>query len=148
MSASPTSYSVSARTDAEGHSEIATGGVGIPLDSSWGADSPSGLPGPAELLASALAGCLLKGLSRARAMLQFSYESAEVTITAHRQDVPPRFTEFDYVLSITTTESEHRVELLHRNLQQFGTIYNTLAASCDVHGTVVAIAPVQHTPGE
>ena len=138
MSAPPTSYSVSARTDAEGHSEIATGGVRIPFDSSWGADAPSGLLGPAELLASALAACLLKGLARARVMLPFEYSSAEVQVTAHRQDAPPKFTKLEYEVRIVTGETQHRVELLHRNLAQFGTIYNTLAAACDVHGTVVA----------
>ncbi|HQI66703.1 MAG TPA: hypothetical protein PLJ54_10015, partial [Rhodoglobus sp.] len=67
------------------------------------------------------------------------YDSAEVTITAHRQDVPPKFTELEYELRIVTAESERRVDLLHRNLQQFGTIYNTLAAACDVHGTIVVV---------
>jgi len=72
-------------------------------------------------------------------MMPFEYESAEVTITAHRQDVPPKFTELEYELRIVTAESERRVDLLHRNLQQFGTIYNTLAAACDVHGTIVVV---------
>lgn len=37
------------------------------------------------------------------------------------------------------------MELLHRNLRQYGTVYNTLAAVCDVHGRVVAVQPA---PGQ
>ena len=29
------------------------------------------------------------------------------------------------------------MNLLHRNLRQFGTVDNTLAAACDVRGTIV-----------
>ncbi|MGW3071332.1 hypothetical protein [Kitasatospora sp. NPDC001132] len=32
-------------------------------------------------------------------------------------------------------------DLLHQNLRRFGTVYNTLAAVCDVDGTVVPVAP-------
>jgi len=139
MTDSSGTYSVRARTTADRASSITAGEAVIPLDSAWQPPSPSGLPGPAELLSAALAGCLLKGLERARAMMPFEYDSAEVTITAHRQDVPPKFTELEYELRIVTAESERRVDLLHRNLQQFGTIYNTLAAACDVHGTIVVV---------
>jgi len=135
----PTVYRVTARTASDRTSSITAGDTVIPLDSAWQPASPSGLPGPAELLSAALAGCLLKGLERARAMMPFEYDSAEVTITAHRQDVPPKFTELEYELRIVTAESERRVDLLHRNLIQFGTIYNTLAAACDVHGTIVVV---------
>jgi hypothetical protein len=30
-----------------------------------------------------------------------------------------------------------RVDLLHRNIAKYGTIYNTIAATCDVAGEVV-----------
>jgi uncharacterized OsmC-like protein len=141
MSTVPTEYTVTARTAGDRASSITAASTEIRLDSAWQPPSPSGLPGPAELLAAALAGCLLKGLERARAMMPFDYETVEVAITAHRQDSPPKFTEFEYTVTVVTGESNRKVELLHRNLQQFGSIYNTLAAACDVHGTVVAIAP-------
>ena len=34
-----------------------------------------------------------------------------------------------------------RVELIHRNVEKFGTITNTLSRACEVTGTVSAIAP-------
>ena len=113
----------------------------IPIDAAWGRQEPSGLPGPAELLASAFAACLLKNMERAATLLPFRYESVEVDVRARRQDSPPRFVEIAYEVRVVTDEEPRRLELLHRNLSQFGTIYNTLAASCDVHGTVVAAPP-------
>ena len=137
MSTSPPStYVVTARS-AGGTAEVMAGRSELGLDVRWG-EPPSGLPGPAELLASAFAACLLKNLERSRSMLSFSYRSAEVRVTARRQDAPPRFVEITYRLTVATDESERRLDLVHRNLRKFGTVYNTLAAVCDVHGEVVA----------
>lgn len=113
----------------------------IPIDASWGADEPSGLPGPAELPAAAFTACLLKNLERSGAMMPFSYQSAEIEVQGRRQDSPPKFVALEYEIRIVTTESPRRVELLHRNLSQYGTVYNTLAAVYEVHGTIVAVPP-------
>jgi uncharacterized OsmC-like protein len=103
------------------------------------------LPGPAELLALAFADCLLKNVERFSHLLSFDYEGASVAIEAERQESPPRFTKIRYELRVATGESEHRVELLHRNLRRSGTVYNTLAATCDVDGTIVAGPEVTDT---
>src|SRR5690606_14093922 len=118
----------------------------LPLDARWGAE-PTGEPGPADYLLTALASCLLKGLERARAMMPFEYTSAEVTVTGRRQDTPPRFVELEYDVQLVTTESERRVQSLHRNRRQCGTITNTRAAACDVHGTVRGVDGPQRSPG-
>ena len=68
----------------------------------------------------------------------FSYRHAEADVTARRQTNPPRFVEITYELRIDTDESERRLELLHRNLRRYGTVYNTLAAVADVDGRVIA----------
>jgi uncharacterized OsmC-like protein len=135
MATPPTSYTVHARSDAERIASITAAATELPLDARWGTE-PTGEPGPADYLLTALAACLLKGLERARAMMPFEYTSAEVTVTGRRQDTPPRFVELEYDVRLVTTESEHRVQLLHRNLRQFGTITNTLAAACEVRGSV------------
>ncbi len=138
-SAAPTVYTVTASSVAGGGSAaIQAGTESIDLDARWGAP-PSGLPGPAHLLAAALAACLLKNLARAEDLLSFRYERAEVQVTARRQDAPPKFTEFAYELRLVTDETQHRLDLLHRNLAGYGTVYNTLAAGCDVHGAIVVI---------
>ncbi len=141
MSAPPTSYRVTGRGRSEGEASIRAADQNIPIDASWASDTPSGFPGPAELLASAFAACVLKNVERAPTLLPFRYESVEVDVLARRQDSPPLFVEITYEVHVVTDEEPRRLELLHRNLNQFGTIYNTLAASCDVHGTVVAVPP-------
>ena len=114
--------------------------VPLTVDTRWGAGS-LGEPGPAELLAAALAACLLKNLARCRDLLDFDYDEAHVEVVARRQDRPPRFVDIGYTVRVTTGETERRVELAHHNLRTFGTVYNTLAAVCDVHGSMVACAP-------
>lgn len=141
MRTPPTTYRVRGHGAAGQEASIQAANQMIPIDASWGADQPSGLPGPAELLAAAFTACLLKNLERSSAMMPFSYQSAEIDVQARRQDSPPKFVGIEYEIRLATSESPRRVELLHRNLSQYGTIYNTLAAVCDVHGTIVAVAP-------
>ncbi|HEY0949839.1 OsmC family protein [Nocardioides sp.] len=133
----PQTYRIHGRSVAGGDAHVEAATVTVPFDAGWNAPS-KGLPGPAELLACSLAACLLKNLARAGALLSFDYDDAEVEVTARRQDTPPKFVEMTYVLRVTTDEPERRVKLLHSNLSRFGTIYNTLASACDVHGEVVA----------
>jgi hypothetical protein len=59
-------------------------------------------------------------------------------VTADRQQSPPKITQINYVLRLKTDEPEHRIELLHKNIAKFGTIYNTLAEVCEVSGKIVA----------
>lgn len=137
MLTSPLDFTVTARADAHGTMLLAAGD-GLALDTRWQPHALSTHPGPAELLAGSFAACLLKNVARSSAMLPFAYETADVTVTMHRQDAPPRFTAIEYTLHLITNEPAHRIELLHRNLQKFGTVFNTLAAVCDVSGTVTS----------
>ena len=141
MTTPPASYRVHGQSVSGVAASITAGNHTIPIDATWAAEEQSGLPGPAELLASAFAACLLKNLERASAMMPFEYESADVDVKSRRQDTPPKFVEIEYEVRIVTAEDRRRVELLHRNLSQFGTVFNTLAAACDVHGTVIAVPP-------
>lgn len=134
-SPAPTEYRVHARAVADGHAWADAQTGEIAFEARWG-ESVAHLPGPAELLAASLAGCLLKNLSRTRALLGFDYSEATVEVVARRQDDPPRFVGFTYTLRVVTDEPERRLELVHRNLRKFGTVYNTLAATCTVEGTV------------
>ncbi len=127
---------------------MTAGNRAIPVDAAWAETDLPGEPGPAELLAGAFAACLMKNLERSGALLSFRYERADVDVRARRQDVPPRFVEIEYELRLVTDETPRRVDLVHRNLRQYGTVYNTLAAVCDVHGRVVTEpSPVPPPPG-
>ena len=91
---------------------------------------------PAELLLTAVAACMLKGIERAIPMHKFSLRTAEVRVHGVRQDSPPRMLRVEYELAVDTDESDARLDLLHRNLQKFGTVYNTLAAAVELTGTI------------
>ena len=94
-------------------------------------------PGPADLLTAAFAACMLKNVARFGEILHFAWQHASVEVQGERQDTPPKMTAITYRLTVVTDEPPHRVELLHRNLTKYGTIYNTLAAVCEVTGEVV-----------
>jgi uncharacterized OsmC-like protein len=86
----------------------------------------------------AFAACVLKNVERFSKILSFRYDEASITVTSERQDAPPKMIRVTYSLRLVTGEAEHRVALLHRNIRQHGTIYNTLAMACDITGEVVA----------
>ncbi|WP_448060888.1 OsmC family protein [Cellulomonas hominis] len=140
MEESPRNYRVRAKVSPGGASSVTAGNQIIPVDAAWASTEPPGTPGPAELLAAAFAACLMKNLERSRALLSFRYQHADIDVRARRQDTPPQFVEIEYELRLVTDEDERRVDLMHRNLTQFGTVYNTLAATCDVHGRIVIVS--------
>lgn len=128
------SYSVVAATNDDGTSTVTSRRRRIVFDSS--PRQGDELPGPADLAAAAFAACVLKNVERFGEILRFEWQHARIEVTAHRQDSPPKLTSIEYRLEIATGESDHRIEHLHRNIAKFGTIYNTFAAACDVHGTI------------
>ena len=133
----PTQYTVTARAGSGEPAVVDTGTTVLDVDATWGGKPP--LPGPAQLLAAAFATCLLKNLARTQDLMAFDYDGAEVQVVARRQDSPPKFVEIRYALTVVTDEPTRRVDLVHRNLRRYGTVYNTLAAVCDVHGDLVAV---------
>lgn len=91
---------------------------------------------PAEMLLASLAACLLKGAERVTPMLGFDLRGLEVSLHGTRQDSPPRMVRIDYEIEVDTDESDHRLDLLHRNLRKYGTISNTLAEATELVGTI------------
>ncbi len=145
---SATSYTIEAESAHGGGATIVARATTIAFDGSAGTGEL--LPGPADLLAAALAACILKNVERFSTILPFRYQRARIHVEIEREEPPPRIVRARYALRIVTDESEHRLELLHRNILRFGTITNTLAAACELEGTIVAEPPAaseQH-PGE
>lgn len=91
---------------------------------------------PVELLLSALAACMIKGVERAAPLLHFAFSGVELRLAAERQDNPPRVTAITYELIVATDETDRRLELLHTNVRKYGTISNTLAAATTLTGTI------------
>jgi uncharacterized OsmC-like protein len=129
-------YEVEAHTTEPGVSIATTRDARLSLDSSAGLSDS--LFGPADLLAAALAACILKNVERFSGMLPFRYRGARVNVVAERGEAPPRIVRLSYLLDIWTDEPPHRVDLLHRNIAKFGTIYKTLAPTCEITGEIAA----------
>jgi len=91
---------------------------------------------PAELLLAALAACILKGAERVLPVLDFKLRGLAVELHAVRQDSPPKLISIDYVITVETDETEHRLELLHTNIRKYGTISNTLALAVPIVGKI------------
>lgn len=101
--------------------------------------NPTGSPdafNPAELLLAALSACMIKGVERISPILDFKFDGIEIKLHGVRQDVPPRMESIQYEVIVDTNEDDHRLELLHKNIKQFGTVYNTVLAGTDLNGTI------------
>jgi hypothetical protein len=67
-------------------------------------------------------------------MMNFD-SKAEITVSATRLK-PPRMDEIIYELSVYSQDSSLNIDLLHQNIEKFGTIFNTVKASCSVMGEI------------
>ncbi|MEW6132241.1 MAG: OsmC family protein [Pseudomonadota bacterium] len=91
---------------------------------------------PAELLLAALSACIIKGMERVMPMLNFELRGVEVRVTGVRQDVPPKMESIRYEILVDSDESDRRLELLHENVQKYGTVFNTLAPGTQLSGVI------------
>ena len=91
---------------------------------------------PAELLLAALSACMIKGIERVAPMLKFEFSGVDIKLHGVRQDVPPKMETITYEIIVDTNEDDHRLELLHKNLKQYGTVFNTVAPGTDLTGTI------------
>jgi len=127
-------YNVSARRIDSHGSEATCKDARIELDTDM-AGRPDAF-NPAEMLLASLAACTLKGTERVIPMLKFELRGIEVNLHGVRQDSPPKLIRIDYDIVVDTDEPDARLDLLHRNLQNYGTITNTLAGATELRGTI------------
>lgn len=135
----PQTYEATGRVRSGGEGVLEAHGLRAAFDGTAGRLEE--LPGPADVLCAALCACILKNVERFSHLLPFRYESAQVDVTAEREEPPPRIVRVHYRLRVVTDEPAARVELLHKNIRKFGTITNTLAAACELTGAIEAVAP-------
>jgi len=91
---------------------------------------------PAELLLAALSACMIKGIERVTPLLHFSLRDVEVRVNGVRQDVPPKMESISYEIIVDSDEPDRRLELLHDNVKQYGTVFNTVAAGTQLTGVL------------
>jgi uncharacterized OsmC-like protein len=124
-------YSITATSTSTGHATISaksnTYVFGV-------AANQTEMAGPTELLLSAFAACCLKNVERFSSILHYSYNVATIEVTGQRQEKPAMINTIHFTLHITTNDAHLNGDLLLKNIQKFGTIYNTLNAVCEIDG--------------
>jgi uncharacterized OsmC-like protein len=141
MSVQQLSYQVSARVIEAGVAQATIDGkTGVVTFDSSAGQRPD-LPGPADLLVTAFAACVLKNVERMSTLQGYTYQGASIEVTAEREVNPPRISRIQYRLTVETDEPDRKMQLLHRNIARQGTIFNTLARSCEVTGDLDVVAP-------
>lgn len=129
-------YSITANSIAKAHATIGFGDNELLIGTS--AESGADLPNPAEILLNALAACILKNVERLSVLQRFEYTKANITVTSTRKSSPTRMDDIEYQLTIYSKESIN-TDLLHRNIEEHGTIYNTIKRSAAISGTIQLI---------
>jgi uncharacterized OsmC-like protein len=94
------------------------------------------LANPAELFLGAFSACILKNVERFSELMSYEYTKAEITVSAVRLENPPRMDEIRYELLIYSEDSNLNINLLKKNIEKFGTIYNTVKTSCSIVGEI------------
>jgi uncharacterized OsmC-like protein len=95
------------------------------------------LPNPAELFLGAFASCMLKNVERFSIMMKFTYIKAAVSVTALRTEKPLKMDNLNYKLTVFSEDENLNLSLLKKNIEKFGTIYNTVKLSCTINGVVL-----------
>jgi len=102
--------------------------------------SADNLANPAELFLGSLSACILKGVERFSKFMNFEYSHAEISVSATRLEKPPRMDEIKYELKIYSEDEKLNISLLKKNIEKFGTIFNTVASSCTIIGDVEKVS--------
>jgi len=97
------------------------------------------LPSPADLFLGAFAACVLKNVERFSGFMKFNYSKAEIEVRSNRLEKPPRMDEISYTLKIFSDDEKLNIPLLKKNIEKFGTIYNTVKLSSTIEGEIVVI---------
>jgi hypothetical protein len=67
---------------------------------------------------------MIKGIERVAPMLKPSFRDVEIRGT-RPSGCSPRLERIDYEIVVDTDESNRRLELLHENAKEYGTVFNT-----------------------
>jgi len=109
------------------------------IDFGTTAGAEESLPNPAELFLGAFAACLLKNVERFSGLLGFTYSKSNLQVRATRLENPPRMEDVEYRLEIYSNDSNLNIDILKKNIEKHGTIYNTVKQSCTITGTIEVV---------
>ncbi|WP_296703843.1 OsmC family protein [Algoriphagus sp.] len=104
------------------------------------ADTADLLPNPAELFLGSISACILKNVERFSSLMNFEYEKAEIKVRGTRLEKPPRMDGIIYELKVYSNDEKLNASLLQKNIENFGTIVNTVKSTCSIQGEVKKIS--------
>ena len=103
-------------------------------------ETADSLPNPAEIFLGSFAACILKSVERFSNFMNFEYSKAELIVKATRLEKPPRMDAINYDLKVYSQDKGLNINLLKKNIEKHGTIFNTVKTSCSITGEVEKIA--------
>jgi hypothetical protein len=95
-----------------------------------------GLPARAGTCIATVGFCFIFMTSSPAGTLGIEYDSVDVALTAHRPLDEARIEDISYVVTIGTSAGQDKLDLLHKNLIKFGTIFNTVKSGTKLSGEV------------
>jgi uncharacterized OsmC-like protein len=103
-------------------------------------EAEDSLANPAELFLGSFSACILKNVERFSILMNFEYSNAEIRVNATRLEKPPRMDQISYELKIYSQDSNLNINLLQKNIEKHGTIFNTVQSSCAVIGEIKKVS--------
>ena len=79
---------------------------------------------------------MLKNVERFSMLMKFKYNHTTLEVKAERLDNPPRMDNIIYNLNIYSNDIKLNIDLLQKNIEKHGTIYNTVKQICTINGTI------------
>lgn len=131
-------YSISGKSESNNNASIDIKKTHVAFGTT--AVSADSLANPAELFLTSFAACTLKNVERFSELMRFSYEKAEISVKAIRLDKPPRMDELKYELKVFSNDPKLNTDLLKKNIEKFGTIYNTIKLACKISGEITKVS--------
>ena len=108
--------------------------------------SQDNLPNPVEILLASFASCCLKNVERFAAIMGFNYTTASIKVSGTRQAKPTKLVAIEYHIEIQSTDPKLNLDLLHKNLQNHGKIYNTLKEILAIEGSLIRLGEEESSP--
>ena len=130
-------YAVHVRRDDQQHVAATTRQFSLTLGARR-ADATAGF-NPVDTLLSALGSCLLTALQMLAERSRVPMTGMAVQLTGVRRDQPPQLASVTYHLTVHTDADEDRLTRLVETTQRNSTVFQTLALTIPVSGTVVRI---------
>ncbi len=83
-------------------------------------------PLPAEMLLSALSGCLMINWGRLIKKMHLRVDKLEIEVSGWRSRDEPQLQEINYVVHIKTSETREKIEKVKSLAEKYGTVFNTI----------------------